>query len=161
MTPLLITLPLIGLLFLRRPNWQALPERRPAPATKPAITKHPVPANRTIIGGIDSQDLVGKVHGESDSLMEPFGWIASTNPSDPVKQVDILINGHTMATVHRFVPRPDRAAYFDRPDFYLSGWIAAVPLDGIKPGKYEFVVRAVTAAGKEDALPSVQLIVSE
>jgi len=161
----LTTLSLIVLLFLGRPNWQALPQPRAVPPSRvndqvPIITKHPVPAGRTIIGGIDSQE-VGKLHGESDSLLEAFGWVASAEPGDPIKELRILINGRTMATIHTFLPRPDVAAYFDRPDFNMSGWRTAVSLEGIKAGEYELGLRAATASGKEGSLPSLKLVVSE
>ena len=159
--PSLASAGLIALLFVDRPNWQSARQRKTIAPTPAVITKHEVPAGKIIIGAIDSHDDHGVIHGESGYLLQAFGWIASTNAHDPIQRLEIIINGQTAATVQKLLPRPDVAAYFDRSDFNLSGWIAVVPLDDFKAGEYEFAVRAVTSTGKEDALPSLKLVVSE
>jgi len=160
--PFLSTVGLIVLFSLGRPIWMALPQPRTASAgTNQQPLKLRVPKDQLVIGSIDTHDERLQVHGRSGSLLEVMGWITSTKPDDPIKRVELLLNGRTVATVHAFFPRPDVSAAFDRPDFNMTGWREMISLDGVKPETYELGVKGTTTSGKEGNLKPLQLFVSE
>jgi hypothetical protein len=156
--PLLATAGLISLLFQGKPNWETLPQRA---ANTKRLAVPPVPKDQLVFGSIDNHDERWQVHGKYDSVMETYGWVASTRADDPVKTVDLLVDGQVVATAPISFPRPDIAADYGRPDFNMSGWRTFIPLQGIPAGEHKLGLQATTASGKKGDLPPLKLFVSE
>lgn len=99
-------------------------------------------------GGPDGR-LEGISFEDDGSRLWLGGWAAHPLHDDPEVQVEIAVDGRTVASTRPDRPRPDVAERFGRPRLEASGWLVDVPFEDLSPGPTDIVrVRAVDRRGR-------------
>jgi len=165
LTPVLAFSGLLCSIQMGRPSWLTPPLPREAaravPAKSRASSQTPVPVADKIVGYLDMRGGKPLLFAKEGSHLDVSGWAACSVPGSSISAVKILINGDLRGEVKTFLPRPDVAAAFGRPEFEMSGWRATVSLAGLKAGDYTIVAQGIGSRGEIGTLPTFHLTVLE
>ncbi len=100
-----------------------------------------------IFGYVDALEDRFYIKAHSRDRIWISGWVASATHGAPVREVKLKVQGHELAVIRDFYPRPDVATHFGRQSLLHSGWKALVYLPALRPGSYELTVEATDGAG--------------
>ena len=165
LTPVLAFSGLLCGIEVGRPSWLTPPLPRETARTFHAKgragSQTPVPVADKIVGYLDMRGGKPLLFAKEGSHLDVSGWAACSVPGSSISAVRILINGDLRGEVKTFLPRPDVAAAFGRPEFEMSGWRATVSLAGLKAGDYTIVAQGIGSRGEIGTLPTFHLTVLE
>ncbi len=114
-----------------------------------------------IFGYVDAHDDRFYIEARSRDRVWISGWAASASHGAPVREVKLKVQGHELAVIRDFYPRPDVATHFGRASLLHSGWKALVYLPALRPGSYELTVEATDGGGVPGTLPPWPLHITE
>ena len=72
------------------------------------------------------------------------GWAVDQHANTHAAGVDVVINQAAFQTIYG-TDRNDVAAYFKRPDYLQSGFVAAIPKGQVARGAHALALRVVSA----------------
>jgi organic radical activating enzyme len=115
-----------------------------------AIEPVPLPP----FGFIDKKDGSDVITALNRGRLDLYGWAGSSRVGEPMKQVNLFVDGTPVASINTFYPRPEVAEIFKRPDLLQTGWRAYFFLPNLPKGDHVLVAQAVTSGGTCGELPA-------
>jgi len=170
LTPLVAFAGLFAGIEFGRPSWLAPPSASAASAVLRAFAAKPrmasprtvaVPVPDPVIGFVDMRDGKPIIFAKKGSVVDVSGWTACAVPGSTISSVILSTDGTRRAEVKEFLPRPDVAEAFGRPEFQLSGWRARVPLAGLNVGEYALTAQGVCSNGEKGVVPAFRMSIFE
>lgn len=147
--PAMLFVGLLAFTFTDKPNWSVPPPPR-------VWVRMEVPKNQAFVASVESP-----MKGQLGGYLQVYGWAAATSPNVRVTKVEIYIDGVLAGATSDFLPSPDIAANFARPDFGVGGWQCVVPLSNLKPGQHELQLSVLGSDGTVDRIVTRSLTIVE
>jgi hypothetical protein len=149
---------LLTLSFSSRAPWTQVPKPRTAVHDQ-AIHPLQVGAHDRALGNVDQISASSEIPGSRNRFLEARGWAASCVPAAPLASVTLLVDAKPAGQTKIFIPRPDVAAAFGRPDFESSGWKISSSVRSLQAGDHSVILRANLENGQSIDLPGPKLTV--
>jgi hypothetical protein len=121
---------------------------------EPATEFVPLEALGTVFGYIDKKDDSTVIKSLNRGRLDLYGWAGSSRIGEPMKEVNLFVNGQQVASTNMFYPRPEVADLFQRPDLLQTGWRAYFFLPNLAKGDHRLTAEAITAGGTRGELPA-------
>ena len=87
-------------------------------------------------------ECAARLDGSAD--IKVSGWAVDQNASAPAGGVDVVVDQVAFQTIYGR-DRSDVAAYFKRPNYLQSGFLAAIPKGQVARGTHTLALRVVSA----------------
>ena len=95
-----------------------------------------------------------KVH----PVLEVEGWQAANTEQVSITKTVLLLDGRPVDPISGYrMVRPDIADFYDRVDFFRSGWHVTLPLEHLGPGPHFLALQLTLSNGEVAEIKRVEL----